>query len=119
MLMFCGFNIELSVERVLVWDDGVGLCRARDWSSQQFLIVRVDKDPDHLAWLCVPVSERAMEAVVSGRTDVQDVIRHSANGTVELVVVDHGHAVPDSCILCSDIPDQLLADGDRMVRSAA
>jgi hypothetical protein len=108
MLIFCGFEIELVVERVLSRDEGPRVCCARDWTGHRWLIVNVDEDPDHLAWLCVPVSERAMEAVVSGRATPRDAIRHSVTGTVDLVVVDHGRAVPDRCLLCANIPHHLL-----------
>jgi len=101
MLIFCGFGIELVVEGVLARDDGPRFCRARDWTGHQWLIVTADEDPDHLAWLCVPVSERAMEAVVSRHATPRDAIQHSATGTVDLVVVDHGQAVPDRCLLCT------------------
>jgi hypothetical protein len=119
MLIFCGFEIELVVEAVLARDDGPRVCCARDGTALQWLIVRVDEDPDHLAWLCVPVSARAMEAVVSGRAAPRDVIRHSATGTVDLVVVDQGRAAPDRCLLCADIPEHLLPADDRRVLAAA
>jgi hypothetical protein len=111
MLIFCGFDIELFVEGVLARRDGPTLCCAHDSAGDHWLIVEVDDDPVHLAWLCVPVSERAMEAVVSGRAAPWDAIRHSATGTVDLVAVDHGRAVPDRCLLCASIPEQLLPAG--------
>jgi hypothetical protein len=119
MLIFCGFEIQLRVEEILVQNDGPELCSASDGTAQQWLIVTVDEDPDHLAWLCAPLSERAMEAVVSGRAAARDAIRHSATGTVDLVVVDHGRAVPDRCLLCADIPEYLLPVDDCRVLSAA
>jgi len=119
MLTFYGHEIELLVEKVLVRNNGPSLCCAWDETAHRWLIVRVDADPDHLAWLCVPVSERAMAAVASRRAAPRDAIRHSATGAVELVVVDHGRAVPDQCLLCSDIPRHLLPADDRRVLSAA
>jgi hypothetical protein len=119
MLIFCGFDIELVVEGVLAGDDGPRLFRARDWTAHHWLIVTVDEHPDHLAWLCVPVSERGLEAVVSGRATPRDAIQHSATGTVDLVVVDHGQVVPDRCLLCACIPEHLLPADDCRVLSAA
>jgi hypothetical protein len=119
MLVFCGFEIELFVEGILARVDGPQVCVARDWNTHRWLIVNVDQDPDHLAWLCVPVSERAIDAIVSGRAAPRDAVQHSATGTVELVVVDHGRAVPDRCLLCADIPTHLLPAGDSRVLSAA
>jgi hypothetical protein len=106
MLTFCGFDLELFVERVLTRQDGPALCCARDWTGNQWLIVAVDEDPLHLAWLCARLSDRAMRAVVSGQATPKDALRHSATGTVELVAVDHGRAVPDRCLLCSSIPEK-------------
>jgi hypothetical protein len=119
MLTFCGFDIELFVEAVVARRDGPSLCCARDSTGAQWLIVQVDDDPSHLAWLCVPVSERAMQAIVTGRAALRDAIQHSATGAVELVVVDHGRAVADRCLLCADVPEQLLPADDRHVLAAA
>jgi hypothetical protein len=113
MLMFCGFDLELSVEAVLARDRCPTLCRARDLSGGHWLIVQVDDDPAHLAWLCAPVSVRALQAVVAGEGSPADVVRHSATGTVELVVVDGGRAVPDRCLLCSDVGEHLRPSAHR------
>jgi hypothetical protein len=108
-LMFLGFEIELVVEAVLVRDDrGTRVCSAHDCTAQQWLIVKVSDEPAELAWLCAPVSERAIEAVLTGRGSLRDAIRHSATGTVDLVRVEHGQAVPDRCLLCPTIPEYLL-----------
>ena len=119
MLIFCGFEIQLCVEHILARDHGPRLCCARDGTAQQWLIVKVAEDPDLLAWLCVPVSERAMRAVEEGRATSRDAAQHSATGVVELVAVEHGRAVPDSCLLCADIPEELLPAADFSVLSAA
>jgi hypothetical protein len=108
-LMFFGFEIELVVDAVLNRDDrGTRLCSAHDRTAQQWLIVKVNDEPDDLAWLCVPVSERAIEAILTGRGSLRDAIRHSATGTVDLVRVEHGRAMPDRCLLCPSIPEHLL-----------
>jgi hypothetical protein len=119
MLIFCGFEIELFIEGVLARDDGPRLCWARDYAAQQWLVCRVGDDPEHLAWLCAPVSERAVEAVMSGRATPRDAIRHSVTGTVELVAVDCGRAVPDRCLLCAHIPEDLLPGDDCHALAAA
>jgi hypothetical protein len=118
MLTFCGFDIELHVDAVLARRSGPSLCCASDSTGARWLIVKVDDDPFHLAWLCVPVSERAMQAVATGRAAARDAIQHSFTGTVELVAVDHGRAVPDRCLLCSDIPERLLPADDRVLVAA-
>jgi hypothetical protein len=119
MLIFCGFDIQLVVEVVVNRTDGLEVCGGRDFTNGQWLIVRVDDDPGHLAWLCAPVSERAMQAVVNGRSSPMDAVRHSKTGTVELVTVDHGQAVPDQCLLCSGLPEDLLDPSDRHLAAAA
>ena len=67
MLTFRGFDVELFIDVVLARRSGPSLCCARDSTGARWLIVAVDEDPSHLAWLCVPVSERAMQAVATGR----------------------------------------------------
>jgi hypothetical protein len=119
MLTFYGSEVELFVERVLARDHGPSLCCARDWNARQWLIVRVDEDRDHLAWLCAPVSAQTLEAVISGRSAPSYAVQHSATGTVDLVVVDHGTAVPDRRITCADVPEDLLRKADHGLRSAA
>jgi hypothetical protein len=119
MLTFYGSEVELFVEQVLTRDNGPSLCCARDWTACQWLIVRVDEDRDHLAWLCVPVSAQTMQAVVSGRAAPRYALQHSATGTVELVVVDHGAALPDRRLKCADIPKELLPTADLPTLSAA
>jgi hypothetical protein len=108
-LMFLGFQIELIVERVLIWDEGPAISCARDLNGAGWLIVRVDKNPAHLAWLCAPVSERAIESVACCRATAMDAVRHSRTGPAELVVVHHGRAIPEQCLLCENIDDVLVA----------
>jgi hypothetical protein len=119
MLTFCGFDLELAVEAVLARDGCPALCRARDLRGGHWLILQVDDDPAHLAWLCAPLSERAIQAVACGEALATDAVRHSATGTVELVVVDHGRAVPDRCLLCADVGGQLLVNAAPQVGTRA
>jgi hypothetical protein len=46
--------------------------------------------------------------LVSGQVEVRDAIRHSLNGTVEVVAVDQGQLVEDHLALCSDMPEEDL-----------
>jgi hypothetical protein len=107
MLRFCGFDLELFVEEVLERRNGLSLCAARDITGGQWLIVQTNSDPVRLAWMCAPVSERAMRALRHGHCTPTDVLRHSATGTVEWITIDHGQAVPDRCLLCQQVPDRL------------
>jgi hypothetical protein len=119
MLIFFGFDLELVVERVVTRRAGPATCCARDFAGGRWLIVQVDDDPAHLAWVCAPVSERAMQAVVDGHAAAWDAIRHSITGTVELVAVEQGRAVPDRCLLCAQIPDAQAASPDWRVTVGA
>ena len=117
MLTFFGFDLELFVDSGVAdgWraEHGASARPARDFSGQHWLIVHVDADPEHLVWVCAPISVRALQAVATGRATVRDAVRHSLTGAVEVVTVEHGRAVPDRCVCCAAIPEALLpvADG--------
>jgi hypothetical protein len=113
MLRFFGFHLELFVEEVLDGGEGPTLCHARDFTGGQWLIVQTDDDPVHLAWMCAPVSARAMQAVRDGHCEPTDVLRHSATGAVELVTIDNGKAVPDRCVLGYQVSDHLPPGADH------
>jgi hypothetical protein len=119
MLTFYGFDLELFVEEVLDRGNWPTLCCARDFRGGQWLIVQVDDDPDSLAWMCAPVSQRAIRAVRDGYCAPADVLCHSATGTVELVTVEHGRAVPDRCLLGECVSEQLSTSADRLLGVAA
>jgi hypothetical protein len=109
VLRFCGFDIELFVDDVLARENWPTVCCGRDFEGGLWLIVQVANDPDRLAWMCAPASEQAIQAVRNGQASPTDVLRHSATGTVELVTIDHGRALPDRCIACASVPEQLPA----------
>lgn len=119
MTNFYGHGIELLATGVLGDGPGFSVRRGVDHAGGLWLIVLVDDDPEHLVWICAPVTPRAMQAVTAGKAAVTDVLRHSATGTVEVVTVERGRAVPDSCRLCSDIPPALLPPADLRVELAA
>jgi hypothetical protein len=107
VLTFLGFDLQLSVDGLFGGPDP-RVRSAEDPSGGRWLIVQVDEDPDHLVWVCAPISRRALEAVVSGRASAGDAVRHSETGIVEVVTVDHGRAVPDRCLCCASIPDDFV-----------
>jgi hypothetical protein len=119
MTNFYGSELELFATEVLAQGQGLSVQRGVDDSGGLWLIVRVDDNPDHLIWICAPVSPRALSEVAAGRAAVRDALRHSATGTVELVTLERGHARPDSCLLCCDIPSSLLPPGDSHLAPAA
>ena len=116
MLRFCGFDLELLVDDVLSREDWPSVCCARDTEGCSWLIVQTDDDPENLEWMCARSSERAMGAVREGRASPEDLLRHSVTGTVELVAVEHGRAVPDRCLLGVGVTPHL--DRHRVRRGA-
>jgi hypothetical protein len=119
MTTFCGYDLELSADAALGDVPGVTVRPGSDREGGRWLIVGIDEDPEHLVWVCVPVSARALHEVVRGHASVRDVVRHSLTGTVEVVAVVQGRAVPDRCLLCADLPDELLPPIEARVRLAA
>ena len=122
MLRFCGFDLELEVEDVLpaeVQGDWPVVYSARDGGGSCWLIVQMDDDPLHLTWLCAPITERALQAVVERHGTPADALRHSSTGTAELVTVDHGRPVPDRCLLGAQVAEELLAQSRRPALLAA
>jgi hypothetical protein len=112
MLRFCGFALELEVEGVLPLEARGSwpvVYSARDGDRRCWIIVQVDDDPLHLDWLCAPITDRALQAVVEGRGTPADALRHSSTGTAELVTVEHGRAVPDRCLLGAEVAQRLSA----------
>jgi hypothetical protein len=116
---FCGFNLDLFVEDVLSRGAWPYLCSARDASGRRWLIVQIDDDPDRQAWLCAQVSPLALAAVVNGQAAPMDAVRHSLTGTVELVTVQNGRALPDRCLLCAEVGAHLAPAGESRVALAA
>ena len=112
MLRFCGFDLELVVEDLLPPEARGGwpvVYSARDGDGNSWLIVQVDDDPLHMAWLCAPISERALVAVVAGRGAPTDALRHSLTGSAELVTIHQGRALPDRCLLGAQVTEELSA----------
>jgi hypothetical protein len=119
MMKFYGHELELFAGEVFAEAEGLSVRSGTDFHGEQWLIVRVDDDPEHLVWVCAPVSSRALREVASGKAAVSDVLRHSRTGTVEVVTVERGRSVPDRCLLCSDIPTSLLPANDLRIPAAA
>ena len=67
MLRFCGFDLELLVDVVVIRREWPVICGARDEQAAGELIVQVKDEPADLAWLCAPVSERALLTVLAGQ----------------------------------------------------
>jgi hypothetical protein len=116
MLTFCGSDLALTVEQLLDKEDWPTLCCARDAAGGRWLIVQVDDNPVHLAWMCAPLSERAMRAIRDGRCAPLDVLCHSATGTVELITLDLGRVVPDRCVVGGQVSELLWTSATKRSR---
>jgi hypothetical protein len=112
MLRFCGSDLKLVVEGILPTEARGGwpvVYSARDGDGTHWLVVQVDDNPLHLSWLCAPIGERALRAVMEGRAAPADALRHSITGTAELVTVHQGRAIPDRCLLGAQVAERLSA----------
>jgi hypothetical protein len=114
MLKFFGFDLELFVDAG-PRDQASVVFSATGSQGDHWLIVQVDQDPEHLVWVCAPISVRALHEVATGRATPRDALRHSATGNVEVVTVDHGRAVPDRMLGCVGLPEYLLPAADRLL----
>jgi hypothetical protein len=112
VLKFLGFELELSVD-VAFDHPATEVHSATGVLGDHWLIVQVDRDPEHLVWVCAPITPRALQEVTTGRATPRDALRHSSTGTVEVVTVDHGRAVPDRWWPCAALPDELLPHSHR------
>ena len=112
MLRFCGSDLKLVVEGMLPAEARGGwpvVYSARHGDGTHWLIVQVDDSPLHLSWLCAPIGERALRAVMQGRGAPADALRHSMTGAAELVTVHQGRALPDRCLLGAQVAEMLSA----------
>ena len=108
MLRFLGYDLQLTVDTILAVERGPCLFTARDVDGLSWLVAQVGYEPSHLAWLSAPVSDRAAEAVLTGKACPVDAIRHSRTGTVELVTLERGRPARNRCLLCADLSDDLV-----------
>jgi hypothetical protein len=122
MLRFCGFALELEVEDQLPPEATKGwpvVYCARDRDRSSWIIMQLDDNPLHLSWLCAPIGDRALRAVMQGRGAPADAVRHSMTGTAELVTVHQGRALPDRCLLGAQVAEMLSAAPCRPALVAA
>jgi hypothetical protein len=104
MLRFCGFDLELTVDRVLQRQpDQPAVFGAADEAGDRWLIVEAGSDDHQISWICAPASERVLSLVAAGEATTADAVRHSRTGWVEVVRVVDGHAVPERRVACSEL----------------
>ena len=104
MLKFCGFDLELNVDGILQrTGDHLAVLSATNFHAEPWLIVEANSDDHETAWVCAPVSRRAIDLVATGRASAGDAVKHSITGWVEIVRIIGGRAVPDERVLCADL----------------
>jgi hypothetical protein len=108
MMHLLGYHLELVIDSVLARQEGPVLCAAHNAQGQLWLVYRAAPGPSTTTWMCSPVSERALRAVVSRGSEPRDAMRHSLTGTVDILQTIEGRAVPDRCVPCAQIPEELL-----------
>lgn len=114
MLSFCGYDLYLTVQKVIDRDHGrPAVCSAIDFQGRHWLVIEIDVRADHRSWLCVPTSPRAVELVAAGIASAGDVARRSSTGWVELIRTEYGRAVPDRFVPCSQLTAE-LPDGYQL-----
>jgi hypothetical protein len=119
MLFFLGFDLEMTIDRVLIEADGPQLCAGTDRSGQRWLVFRSRSDRKESLWLCSPITNRALRLVETGRSAPRDALQHSSTGLVEVVSCVTEGAVPERCLVCGEIPETLLPPPDLMVAALA
>jgi hypothetical protein len=115
MFFFLGFDLDMTIDRVLIESEGPQLCSGTDFSGQRWLVFRSRSDAEESIWLCSPLTERALLKVETGRAAPRDAMRHSSTGLVEVVSYRGRRVVPEKCLGCAEIPESLLPPGDLRV----
>jgi hypothetical protein len=117
MFVFVGFDLEMTIDRVLIQEEGPQLCIGTDPSGQRWLVFRSLSNAEASLWLCSPLTDRALRQVETGRATPRDALRHSSTGWVELVSFAGGRVAPERCLLCGEIPEPLLPPAEFRVAS--
>jgi hypothetical protein len=114
---FLGFDLELTIDSVLIHTEGPVLCAGTDPSGRRWLAFRSGSDEEASHWLCSPITDLALRAVETGRATPRDALAHSSTGLVEVVSYTGGRVLPERCIRCAEIPEVLLPPADLRVTS--
>jgi hypothetical protein len=112
VLTFLGYELKLSAVHVISEDEDHTIRYGTDEDGNPWLIVEADADPEHLVWICAPVTPRMLTEGQAVRAQAWDVLRHSATGMAEVVVIDHGRPVRDHCVRGAELdPDRVVDPG--------
>lgn len=100
-LFFRGWQAGLEIDEALSPGE---VYSAHDHQGRRYLIAHTAAS----TWLCAPISERALECVVSGRAELRAVFAHTSTGIVERLTICDGFVCEDSLLCCSDLTETTL-----------
>jgi hypothetical protein len=98
--LFRGWT-AMEVDEILMPDE---LWSAHDEQGRQYVIARTED----ATFLCAPITERALECVVSGRAELRAVFAHSSTGMVERLRPRNAGGFEESLIPCAELSDDML-----------
>jgi len=101
VIHFLGSSLDIEVDRVLARDDtGPSVFTGYDFTGHHLLVAEAAVAPGAgRTWICAPQSERAIECVASGQSEVISALRHSLDGSVEIVAITGS----DRWMRCDDL----------------
>jgi hypothetical protein len=85
-------------------------------SGQRYLIIQTAGDASTGTWVCAPITERALDCVLTGRAELRDVVAHTATGAVDVVTIDVDGRCNESRKMSQELSDADLPPvGRRLV----
>ena len=112
--------VNLEIVEVYEYYDVPCLFSCRNTSGQIFLAVWIDEKPDFKTWLYVPMSQRRLENVRSGKIDLYDAFKNSEDNFVYKAIIpcDGSHDKIEA-ILSENLIDDWLPIPDEFLNFGA
>jgi hypothetical protein len=111
-------NLRLELDQVLEpTSPGQRFFAGHSASGQRYVILQTSGDDRAGTWTCAPITERALDFVVTGSAELRDAISHTATGTVDIITVAADGRCTESVRLCSELREEDLPP--RGYRSSA
>jgi hypothetical protein len=104
---------DFDIDKVYMEYDGPRVFSCRDRSRSLFLCLWVEESFDYDRWLFVPVSQRRLDATVTGILSLRDAVEQAENGWVWLVkTADDVASSTYEMISASAVPQRFLPPSD-------
>jgi hypothetical protein len=85
-------------------------------AGQKYLIIQTAGDASTGTWVCAPITERALDCVITGRAELRDVVAHTATGAVDVVTIGLDGRCMESLKMSQELRDEDLPPiGRRLV----